>query len=63
MGQASAVEVGDQALFMGHPLQRRRSIGFGKFFQQWPRAADGFFDLPEGVAAMELRVPTSERRI
>jgi hypothetical protein len=47
------VEVGDQALFVVHGLERRGRVGFGLGFEQGASDADGAFDLPEGVAAMK----------
>jgi len=51
-GQTGAMEVGDEALFVSHALQRGRGVGFGEFFQQRAGAANSFFDLPEGVATV-----------
>ena len=48
----AARKVSDETLFVGHALQGRRKVGFRKFFQQRAGAANGFFDLPEGVATM-----------
>ena len=61
-GESGAVEVGDQAFFVVHGLERRRRIGFGQFFEQRSGRANGAFDLPEGIAAMKLklRVPSPE---
>lgn|SRR5580693_3291018 len=53
-GEAGAVEVGDETLFVRHLREWRRRIGLGKVFEQRARAADGFFDLPESVAAVEF---------
>ncbi len=52
-GESGAMEVGDQALFVIHGLERGRSVGFGLLFEQRAGGADGAFDLPEGVAAVK----------
>lgn len=52
-GESSAVEVGDQALFMIHGCERRWCIRFVLLFEQRTRGTDGAFDFPESVAAVE----------
>jgi len=61
-GQTGPMKVSHQTLFMRHALQGRRSVGFREFFQQRARAANGFFDLPERVAAVS-RVAGTEYRV
>jgi hypothetical protein len=61
-GEACAVEVGDQALFLIHGSEGRTFIGLGMLFEEWAGGADGAFDLPEGVAAVE-RVASSGYRV
>ena len=58
-GQACAVEVGNQALFLIHGGEWRAFIGLGVLFEEWAGWADGPFDLPEGVAAVKVRVASS----
>ena len=58
-GQACAVEVGDQAFFLIHPVQGRALIGFGVLFEEWAGGADGAFNLPEGIAAVEVKFRVS----
>jgi hypothetical protein len=60
--EAGAVEVGDQALFVIHGLEWRGGVGLGMIFEQRARAADGAFDLPEGIAAMKSKFTTETRR-
>ena len=60
-GETGAVEVGDQTLFVGHGFERRRGVGFGRSFEQRAGAADGAFDLPEGVAAVEEEISEISR--
>ena len=61
--ETGAVEVGDKALFVRHLRKWRGRIGLRKFFEQRARAANGFLDLPECVAAMEeSRVASPELR-
>jgi hypothetical protein len=52
-GQACAVEVGNQALFLIHGGEWRAFIGLGVLFEEWAGGPDGAFDLPEGVAAVK----------
>src|SRR5438045_3737711 len=52
-GESSAVEVGDQALFVIHGSERGWCIHFVLLFEQWAGGADGALDLPERVAAVE----------
>jgi hypothetical protein len=52
-GQTRAVEVGDQAFFVGHGSEWGGEVGLREFFQQRAGAAHGLLDLPEGVAAVE----------
>src|SRR5215469_6210949 len=52
-GESGAVEVGDEAFFVVHGLQRGGSVGLAGLLEQRAGAADGSFDLPEGVAAVE----------
>ena len=61
-GESGAVEVGDQALFVIHGLERRGGIGFRLLFEQRTGGADGALDLPEGVAAVN-RVANSGCRV
>src|SRR6267143_3198980 len=62
--KTGTVKIGDQSLFAGHGLERRRGIGFRKFFQQRSGPAHGFLDLPEGIAAVEeYRVASIECRV
>src|SRR5208337_4921674 len=61
-GESSAVEVGDQALFMVHGGERGAFIGLGVLFEQWAGGADSAFHLPEGVAAVK-RVASWELRV
>ena len=53
-GEPGAVEVRDQALFVGHLLERRFRVGFRKRVEQWAGGAYGALDLPESVAAVEV---------
>ena len=55
-GESSAVEVGDQALFVIHGSERGWCIHFILLFEQWAGGADGALDLPERVAAVKFRV-------
>ncbi len=57
------MEIGNQALFVVHGTKRRRRIGFRQIFQQRPGAAYGAFHLPESVAAVKLRVPSTQCRV
>jgi hypothetical protein len=61
--KSGAVEVGDQALFLVHRSEGRALVGFSVLFEEWAGGADGAFDLPEGVAAVEVRVPSTGYRV
>src|ERR1700739_2773423 len=61
-GQTGPMKICHQTFFVRHALQWRRKVGFREFFQQRARAANGFFDLPERVAAVS-RVPSTEYRV
>jgi hypothetical protein len=52
-GQAGAVEVGNQALFMVHAPEWRGRVRLRLSFEQRTGGADGAFDLPQGVAAVK----------
>src|SRR5712672_2865646 len=62
-GEPGAMEIGNQALFMVHGLERRRRIRLGQLFQQWSGTAHRAFHLPESVPAVELRVPSTGYRV
>src|SRR5580658_9388731 len=61
-GEASTVEVGNQALFVVHRMERGRRIGFGQIFEQRPGAADRPFHLPESIATVKARFRVSSFR-
>ncbi len=62
-GESGAVEVGDQALFVIHGLKGRRRVRLGLLFEQGAGGADGAFDLPEGVAAVECDFRVASGRV
>jgi hypothetical protein len=47
------VEVGDQALLVGHAGERRSGVARVEFVKQRSRTARGASDLPERVSSME----------
>ena len=61
-GESSAVEVGDQALFVIHGSERGWCIHFILLFEQWAGGADGALDLPERVAAVKVLFTTEARK-
>jgi hypothetical protein len=60
--ESGAVKVGDQALFVIHRLERRGGIGLVLIFQQGAGSADGPFDLPESIAAVDAELRVSSFR-
>ena len=62
-GEPGAMEIGDQALFVVHGSERGRGLGLGVLFEQGAGEADSGFDLPQGVAAVELRVASPGYRV
>ena len=52
-GESGAVEVGNEAFFVGHLCERRFGVGLGELVEQRAGGAYGLLDLPEGVAAVE----------
>jgi hypothetical protein len=61
--EASAVEVGDQTLFVVHGLKRRVGVGLELVFEKRAGSANGALDLPEGVAAVEVEFRVSRFRL
>ena len=61
-GHTGAMEVGDQALFVGHLMERGRSIGFWELFQERSGPANCLFHLPQRIATVKLRVASCECR-
>jgi hypothetical protein len=52
-GESGTVEVGDEALFVVHGLERRGFVWLGGMFEKRTGRADGGLDLPESVAAVK----------
>jgi hypothetical protein len=57
--ETGATKVGDQTLFVGHLVERRWGIGFVRAFEERTGSTDCFFDLPEGVTAVESQFRVS----
>ena len=49
---AGSMEIGDEAFFRSHDVERRTAIRFVDRLQQWSGAAAGALHLPERIASV-----------